>query len=159
MKINEIAVRQFDWVERMGWHNKTVLEAIALIGSEIGEAAGECMGTEPTAAYGEELADVVLRTVDLAQWQGIDLEAALKGMCIEWVDTSLRGGFAELMVDVACWVNTARKSQLGEDFTHSLARVMRRIMDMAERSNIDLEKEVLRKMAINEVNGTRGRRI
>ena len=35
MQINEIAARQYDWVERMGWHNKTVLEALALIASEV----------------------------------------------------------------------------------------------------------------------------
>ena len=28
----------------MGWHNKTTLESRALIGSEIGEAFGECLG-------------------------------------------------------------------------------------------------------------------
>ena len=31
MQINEIAAKQYDWVERMGWHNKTVLEALAEI--------------------------------------------------------------------------------------------------------------------------------
>ena len=33
--INDLAVRQFDWVESMNWHNKTVLEALALIASEV----------------------------------------------------------------------------------------------------------------------------
>lgn len=37
--INQIAKRHYAWVDRMGWHNKTVLEALALISSEIGEAA------------------------------------------------------------------------------------------------------------------------
>jgi NTP pyrophosphatase (non-canonical NTP hydrolase) len=75
--INELCARQYDWVERMGWHNKTVLEALALIASEVGEAVNECRGEEPTEAFGEELADILLRTFDLAQWQGIDLEAAI----------------------------------------------------------------------------------
>jgi len=73
MDINEIAEKQFDWVERMGWHNKTALEALALIASEVGEAVNECRGVTPTKEFGTELADIVLRVADLAHWQGIDL--------------------------------------------------------------------------------------
>lgn len=73
MDINEIAEKQFDWVERMGWHNKTVLEALALIASEVGEAVNECRGEVPTVELGTELADIILRVADLAQWQKINL--------------------------------------------------------------------------------------
>jgi NTP pyrophosphatase (non-canonical NTP hydrolase) len=76
--INDICTRQYDWVERMGWHNKTVLEALALIASEVGEAVNECRGDAPTENFGEELADIILRTADLARWQGIDLGAAIE---------------------------------------------------------------------------------
>jgi NTP pyrophosphatase (non-canonical NTP hydrolase) len=74
MNINELCEKQFDWVERMGWHNKTVLEALALVASEVGEAVNECRGKDPTEDFGRELADIVLRVADLAQWQGIDLQ-------------------------------------------------------------------------------------
>ena len=77
MNINEIAAKQYDWVERMGWHNKTVLEALALIASEVGEAVNECRGDVPTQELGTELADIILRVADLAHWQGIDLDAAI----------------------------------------------------------------------------------
>jgi NTP pyrophosphatase (non-canonical NTP hydrolase) len=77
MNINEIAEKQFDWVERMGWHNKTPLEALALIASEVGEAVNECRGEKPTKEFGTELADIILRVADLAHWQGIDLAAAI----------------------------------------------------------------------------------
>jgi NTP pyrophosphatase (non-canonical NTP hydrolase) len=73
MDINEIARKQFDWVERMGWHNKTVLESLALIASEVGEAVNECRGEKPTENFGIELADIVLRVADLAQTHGVDL--------------------------------------------------------------------------------------
>lgn len=73
MNINEMAQAQHDWVERMGWHNKTNLEALALILSEIGEAANECRGETPTDNFGEELADIVLRTMDLAMGSYLDL--------------------------------------------------------------------------------------
>ncbi|MEL4304194.1 hypothetical protein ACE02Z_21650 [Shewanella xiamenensis] len=77
MPINRIAAKQFDWVERMGWHNKTVLEALALIASEVGEAVNECRGDAPSDCFGTELADIILRVVDLAQWQGIDIGATI----------------------------------------------------------------------------------
>jgi NTP pyrophosphatase (non-canonical NTP hydrolase) len=73
MDINEIAEKQFSWVERMGWHNKTTLEALALIASEVGEAVNECRGKEPTQEFGSELADIILRVADLAHWKGINL--------------------------------------------------------------------------------------
>ena len=74
MKINDIAQQNYQWVEKMGWHNKTVLEALALVASEVGEAINECRNETPTDAFGEELADIVLRVLDIAHWQGIDLE-------------------------------------------------------------------------------------
>lgn len=77
MPINRIAAKQFDWVERMGWHNKTVLEALALIASEVGEAVNECRGDAPSDCFRTELADIILRVVDLAQWQGIDIGATI----------------------------------------------------------------------------------
>lgn len=77
MLINELAAKQYDWVERMGWHNKTVLETLALIASEVGEAVNECRGEAPTPNFGTELADIILRTADLAHWQGIDLAAVI----------------------------------------------------------------------------------
>lgn len=77
MRISAIAERQFSWVEDMGWHNKTVLEALALIASEVGEAVNECRGDTPTADFGSELVDIILRTLDLAQWQGINIESEI----------------------------------------------------------------------------------
>lgn len=77
MNINEIAEKQFDWVERMGWHNKTPLESLALIASEVGEAVNECRGDMPSPEFGTELADIILRVADLAHWHGIDLAATI----------------------------------------------------------------------------------
>lgn len=78
MNINEIAAKQYDWVERMGWHDKTVLEALALICSEVGEAVNECRGDEPTENFATELADIILRTADLAHTHDVDLSAAIQ---------------------------------------------------------------------------------
>jgi len=74
MTLNEIAEQNYLWVEKMGWHNKTVLEALALVASEVGEAVNECRNEKPTDDFGEELADIILRVLDLAHWQGLDME-------------------------------------------------------------------------------------
>lgn len=75
MTLNELAKMQHDWVEEMGWHNKTPLECLALVGSEVGEAVNECRGESPTEKLGEELADIILRTLDFAHAQRIDIDA------------------------------------------------------------------------------------
>jgi len=73
--LKDLAVLQHDWVERMNWHNKLPLEYLGLIASEIGEAVNECRGEEPTESFGEELADIILRTMDCAEEFGVDIEA------------------------------------------------------------------------------------
>ena len=78
MKINDIAEQNYLWVERMGWHNKTTLEALALVASEVGEAINECRHEKPTDAFGEELADIILRVLDIAHWNDIDMEQKLR---------------------------------------------------------------------------------
>ena len=71
--INQLAEWNWGWCERMGWHNKFPLEYVALICSEIGEVANECRGDEPTPELGSELADIILRTVDMAKQFNIDI--------------------------------------------------------------------------------------
>jgi NTP pyrophosphatase (non-canonical NTP hydrolase) len=159
MDLNRIAHRQFDWVERMGWHNKTVLEALALIASEVGEAAEECFDGKPSDAFGEELADIILRTADLAVLEKIDLETVVTGASVEWRSKSLLEDFAELIVEISKWINTARGDVLGNEFAQAMGRFVLRVVEMAERYGVNLEQEVLRKMEINEQRGTRGRRI
>lgn len=71
--INDIAKAQFEWVEEMGWHHATTLESLALVASEVGEAVNECRGETPTNEFGSELADIILRTVDLAYKNNINI--------------------------------------------------------------------------------------
>lgn len=71
--INSISRNHYNWIEKMGWHNRTVLEALALIASEVGEAVNECRGDSPSEKFGEELADIILRTLDLAEVFNIDI--------------------------------------------------------------------------------------
>lgn len=91
MNINELAEQNYDWVERMGWHNKTTLEALALVASEVGEAINECRGEKPTPEFAEELADIVLRVLDIAHWQGIDIEKELQAKMLKNEQRGTRG--------------------------------------------------------------------
>ncbi|WP_085298742.1 MazG nucleotide pyrophosphohydrolase domain-containing protein [Cognaticolwellia mytili] len=91
MNINKLAEQNYDWVERMGWHNKTTLEALALVASEVGEAINECRGEEPTEDFAEELADIVLRVLDIAHWQGIDMEKVLLAKMLKNKQRGTRG--------------------------------------------------------------------
>ena len=91
MKINEVAQKNYQWVERMGWHNKTTLEALALVASEVGEAINECRNEKPTDAFGEELADIILRVLDIAHWQGIDIEKEMTDKMLKNEQRGTRG--------------------------------------------------------------------
>lgn len=64
----------YDWLVLMGYmQTETPLELLALIASEIGEAVNECRHGEPTEHFGEELADIVLRTIGLARRYNINI--------------------------------------------------------------------------------------
>lgn len=156
---NEIAQKQFLWVESVNWHNKTVLESLALIASELGEAADECFGDIPSKNFGVELADNILRIADLAAVEKIDLNHYISKASVSWRSKSILEDYAELLVDMAKWINAARKSPLEESFSLSMGIVVKRIVEMADKYGVDLENEIANKMEINRLRGTRGRRI
>lgn len=72
--MKHLAELQRDWVVSMPWREKSPLEGLALIASEVGEAVNECRGSFPTPELGAELADIVLRVFDLAEMLGINIE-------------------------------------------------------------------------------------
>lgn len=78
--LNELAKEHYDWIENTNphWHNKTVLECLALIASEVGEAVNEARGKEITDNFKYELADIVLRVLDLSYQLNIDLDLSIK---------------------------------------------------------------------------------
>ncbi len=92
MNINEIALQQWNWVEDMGWHkDKRPLEYLGLIASEVGEAVNECRGNKPTDKLGSELADIILRTIDFAEEQGIDIEDEIHNKMMLNFENGTRG--------------------------------------------------------------------
>ena len=76
--LTKIAIKHHAWVESKGWHNKTPLEYLALISSEVGEAVQECRGILPTEDLQYELADIVLRVMDLSVELNINLYTAIQ---------------------------------------------------------------------------------
>ncbi|MGI0010138.1 MAG: MazG-like family protein [Nitrosopumilaceae archaeon] len=77
--LSRITAKHVAWLKDKGWYgNKTPLESIALIASEIGEAANECRGEKPTDKLPSELADIILRTLSLAHELGIDMDKAVE---------------------------------------------------------------------------------
>lgn len=77
-EINDFARVVWEWVENMGWHNKTPLEYLALIGSEVGEAVNECREEKINDELGAELADIVIRVFDFAEEMDIDIHKEMK---------------------------------------------------------------------------------
>jgi NTP pyrophosphatase (non-canonical NTP hydrolase) len=169
MDIARITTQHFDWVERMGWHNKTPLETLALIISEIGESVDECLGKHPTKELAHELADIVLRIVDFAKVEGInltvqmDLAAARKQQ--QHMDSCYADGatpledLALMVSDLAKAVNTCRGATPTKDLQVHLADCMVRIVSLANWQAVNLALAIDEKLAINENRGTRGRLI
>ncbi len=157
MNLNLLAKQHYEWVEAMNWHNKTVLEALALIASEIGESAFEHLDSTPTNHFGEELADIMLRTLDLGCWQNVNMDKEVEHSVIDWKYKDVPKMFMQLNYEFGNLVNTARKENLDYNFHKSLGLFLKSVLDIAEFTNIDLEKEILAKMEINLQRGTRGR--
>lgn len=158
--LNAIGEMHYDWVERMGWHNKTVLESLALIASEIGEAAAEAVGAVPTSEFGEELADIILRVADLAKVTGFDLNKAVEeAELLIPVSSVALVRITTMLIVYAEWTNTARHASLGPDFGVWMGKLVRQVLAAATEHGIDLEAAVQKKLLKNETRGTRGRLI
>jgi NTP pyrophosphatase (non-canonical NTP hydrolase) len=163
MQLNELAIRHHAWVDLMGWHNKTVLESLGLIGTEIAEAGEEVfVFLDPEHRHesrlGEELADVMLRMMDLSVDEGFDLSEAAEGAGeVSWRSDNLYAQVTEVFADWKNAANAARKKQLDESFVQSVGKLARRVMTLAEMYRLNLLSEIRAKMEVNDVRGTRGR--
>jgi NTP pyrophosphatase (non-canonical NTP hydrolase) len=71
MRIDRLAATVWDWVVSMGWHNKTHLECLALISSEVGEAVNAWRDGDED--FHGELIDILFRTLDLLHNTNADI--------------------------------------------------------------------------------------
>lgn len=162
MKFNKYAKLHYDWVDEMGWHGTPIMALIALIGSEIGEAAYEALNPiQDSNNMGEELADICLRIMDLFYSHNVDIDKKVDEVSptITWISQSLEGDFLELMSDFRHVVNSARHETLEDDFYNYLGGILCRVIDITYRNNIDLEETLKTKIEKNKVRGNKGRKI
>ena len=75
MTILEIQKRAYEISKAKGWYENTINipEKLALIHSEVSEALDAYRNYEDEH-LGEELADIVIRTLDLASYLGINMQ-------------------------------------------------------------------------------------
>jgi len=149
-QLTELAARHHAWVDRMGWHNKTTLETLGLIGTEIVEAQ------EQILLYQELPLNAKPSGFD-EFWAGLSEELAERAGPTIWKSRLAENAIAELLIDWKQCMNAARKAHLDEDFMENFGKLVRRVMDYAEAVEFDLIGQVKRKMALNAENGTRGR--
>lgn len=157
IEISRIAKRHHKWVASMGWHNRTSLEALAMVGSEMGEAAIEISLAGVTNKFKHELADIVLRCIDFTESLGIDLESRILPPTTRSVAyVSLERGFLDLIGLLSRAVNAARASNddlLGD----YLVEIIAKSFEIGERLGIDLIASLSEKVEINIARGSRGR--
>lgn len=160
--LNEIAQTHFRWVEACGWHNKTVLEALALIASEVGESFQELLNNDTGSKFATELCDITLRIIDLCVLLSIDIDKSyseeLSGMA---VDSHLSNEhlLGLICVHLAKAVNIARKSPNQSIFGIELVSIVVICKYLCVRNKNDFEDLLSKKMLINAKNGTRGRKV
>lgn len=91
MKLNDLAKRIHSDAKSMGWYDKgktkTDVESLMMVVTELAEAVEELRnGHEPVYTYAEspkpegwgvEIADAIIRLIDLAEYKGLDLESII----------------------------------------------------------------------------------
>lgn len=79
MNLHQMQLDHREFIVEMGWANtKTPLEAVALFHEEVAELGHELRQREVSdSKVSDELADIVLRAMDLASDLQIDLEIAV----------------------------------------------------------------------------------
>lgn len=160
--INKLAQIHSEWVEEMGWNNKSPLELLGLIGSEIGESIEECKNGIPTARFGEELSDIVLRIMHVGHLYNVDLKNLLETTYIEWTLIKyplIKDQLLELVVDWSKWMNSVRKEIPDEKFIPDMGKILTKVFFIAIQNNISLPEEIERKMELNLTKGNRGRKV
>lgn len=158
--INDLATKHHAWVESKGWHNKSALESVALIASEIGEALEEVYKKDMQSLE-LELADIYLRSIDLAVEHNIDLDNARKERLDAGRLTIINGNLKEqigyLTVPLAKIANLCRTKELDDSFNVRLVEFLLTIECIATLNKIDLFNIVEKKIEINLIKDTKGR--
>jgi NTP pyrophosphatase (non-canonical NTP hydrolase) len=150
--INDTAKKHFNWVESKGWHNKTPLESIALIGSEIGEAMEEAFKSNGEL-LSLEVADIYLRCMDLAVEHKVDLDKERQDRADFYdkfqVNVGIILDIAYLTIPLGKLANTTRYKELPEEFSDELVKFMLIIEKVAKWNHLELFENIDKKININ----------
>lgn len=154
-KINLLAKQHYDWVESRNWHNKTPLESIALIGSEIGEALEEAFLMSKDKLH-LEIADIYLRSMDLAVEFNIGLDQERNENYFHFQELNFHAygshiieHLAYLTIPLAKLANTTRYHELPPEFSISLVKFMLSIEKLCDVHKIPLFENINKKIQIN----------
>lgn len=88
MTIREIQKKGYATAKSKGWYDRdlsffrpgdveTILAKLALVGTEVSEAVEEVRTGDNILKFASELADIVIRTLDLAEAIGVDMDVAI----------------------------------------------------------------------------------
>lgn len=156
---DNLAARHHDWVDRMGWHNKSAIEGLGLICSEIGETWMEVKDASVSDQFPYELADIVLRCIDHTHAMGISLDNELERAGETVVG---RGPLSEQLLGIlvcqSLAINAARDNNT-EKLGKCLVDSIRQVLVIADSYGIDLVSVILTKYEVNQRTGARGRTI
>lgn len=159
MTYNEFSARHHAWVEAMGWHKRSNLEAMAMIYSEIGESVDEMNPHGLNPAFAGELADIVLRTVDMAIENRIDVDFERQHYSPDRpAYRTVSACLLRITSVLAKGVNAARGNDQ-DGITDSLIGTLLLCEEIAARQSIDLQSVVEQKINVNLTRGSRGRAI
>lgn len=159
MHYDRVAGLHHAWVEAMGWHNRTHLEAFGMICSEVGEAAAELTPSGFTDRLASEIADIALRCLDQAMVLGlkIDFERAhCPGDRPRY--RTLKECLLQMTIELAGGINGARGG-VSDIMAVSLIRTLMLCEEACEAADASLATELDNKIAMNRAKGHRGRTI
>ena len=163
VNLNSIGLYHRAWVQSVGWADITDLEALAMIASEIGEAADEWLsGCENGDGLGKglvsEVGDIVLRVMS---WM-ISYDC-LPGSVIRNLDVPADGSHpGQLLLRMTAELGKAVNDCRGKERpTRAAIEAMGRVILLAQQLAVWREESLLDamcfKLSLNKQNGTRGR--
>jgi NTP pyrophosphatase (non-canonical NTP hydrolase) len=154
--INTLAQKHFNWIQSKNWNSKSQLESIALIGSEIGEAFQEVFSNN-NELLEFEIADIYLRTINLAIENNMDLDKERANQFDYYIKLNLSKygsqileHLAYLTIPLAQLANTTRYEKLPPEFNTTLICFLLTIEKICNFHNIPLLEKVEQKIIINQ---------
>ena len=137
---------------------------ICLIHSEISELLLGYLNKDKVN-FSEELADIVIRIIDLVYGLGKNLDTymnmeVITKRHISYIPMSWRSDHTSMLLCIvsmhgccSCALEAFRKQKFGYDFFNQLAATVYTIQKLCENLNIDLQKEIEKKLEKNKTRG------